>query len=255
LLDNFAPSLADFGFLHFEPKVGTFTGSFSNARENRITAVRTRNPSDQLLENNRLSETCTTKETSFTTPYERREQVNNFNAGFEHFGVGGKFRNRGGLSVNRPTIRGLYITALIDWFSENVEHPAEISFTDRNRNWFSGVDAIKASHKTVSATESHAANPASAEVLLDFPGQVDFYTLLIAGNVHRVIDRGEAVLCEFGVERRTDNLTDFTNAFAGRDAHVLLCRKFATSDLESSLNSFDESDADATDVDVMSVGD
>ena len=34
-----AAGLADFGFLHFEPEVGSFAGSFADAREHRVTAV------------------------------------------------------------------------------------------------------------------------------------------------------------------------------------------------------------------------
>ena len=108
--------------MHFEPKVGSFAGSFANPCEHRVTTVRASDPSDQLLENNRFSKTCTTEQTSLTTADERGQQIDNLDTGFENFSVGGEFGNCGSLTVNRPSVLRLDVASLIDRLTKYVEH-------------------------------------------------------------------------------------------------------------------------------------
>ena len=118
-------------------------------------------PSDEFLENNGLTQPCTTEQTGFTTANERREQVDDFDARFKDFGVGRKFGNRWGFAVNRPLGVGLDVTALVDGFTKNVEDPTEGSFADRDRHGATGIDAVESTHQTVGATESNATNLAT----------------------------------------------------------------------------------------------
>src|SRR5690606_38636067 len=85
LLDNLAARLADFGFLHFDPQVGSFTRALADAGKHRRTAVSTGDTSDELLQNNRLAKTSTTEQSSLTTADERREQVDDLDARLEDF--------------------------------------------------------------------------------------------------------------------------------------------------------------------------
>ena len=183
----------------------------------------TSNTGDELLKNNRLSESRSTEQTGLTTSNERGEQVDNLDTGFEDFGVGREFRQGWCFAVNWPSRVGFDLTALIDGFAEHVEDPTEGAFADRNRYRSPGIDAIKAPHQTVGATQSHAANFTAAKVLLDFTRKVDFNPFFAADDFHRVINRWQAIGWEFGVEGRANDLTDFTNTFGGRDAHDLLC--------------------------------
>ena len=88
LLDNVPAGIADLGFLHFQPQVGSFTGSLADAGKHRVTAVGTGDTGNQLSQNDRFAQPGTAEQPGFTTADERREQVDDFDARLEHFGFG-----------------------------------------------------------------------------------------------------------------------------------------------------------------------
>ncbi len=83
LLDDAAAGVADLGFLHFQPEVGPFAGSLADAGEHRVAAVGTGDAGDQLGEDDRLAQTGTAEQTGLAAADERREQVDDLDAGFE----------------------------------------------------------------------------------------------------------------------------------------------------------------------------
>ena len=107
LLDDAAAGVADLGFLHFQPQVGSFAGSLADAGEHRVTAVGTGDAGDQLGENDRLAQAGTAEQTGLAAADERREQVDDLDAGLEQLGLGrqvGQRRARrdGSASALRP---------------------------------------------------------------------------------------------------------------------------------------------------------
>ena len=99
-----AVGLADLGFLHFQPQVVSFAGSLADAGEHRVTAVRTGDAGDQLGEDDGLAQTGTAEQAGLSAADERRQQVDDLDAGFEDFGLGAEVFERGRLAVNRPAL-------------------------------------------------------------------------------------------------------------------------------------------------------
>ena len=88
LVDDAAAGVADLGFLHFEPEVGAFAGPLADAGEHRVTAVRAGDAGDQLGEDDRLAEAGTAEQAGLAAADERREQVDDLDAGLEQLGLG-----------------------------------------------------------------------------------------------------------------------------------------------------------------------
>jgi hypothetical protein len=219
LLDNFATGLTDLGFLHFKPQVGSFTSSLTHAGEYGVTTVGASHPSDQLLKNNRLAQPSTAEQTSFATPNERSQQIDNLDTGLEDFCVGGQFRNGWSSSVNGPVFVSGDGTTLIDRITQNIEYATERSAAYRNRNWPSQVDAILTAHQSVRATESNTTNLATTEVLLHFACEVDPNPLFISRNLYSVINRREFVLWKLCVKGRAYNLANSTHVLFSCNTH------------------------------------
>ena len=208
LIDNAAAGVADFGFLHFEPEARAFTRTLADAGEHGVTAVGGGDAGDQLGENNRLAETGTAEQTGFTTADERREQVDNLDAGFEQLGLGRQIAEGGRVAVDRPILVGIDRAAAVDRFARDVEHAAERGFADGNLYRFAGVDAVLAADEAVGAAERDATDATAAQVLLHFAGEVDLHAFVIGDDLHGVVDRRQACFFVFDVEGRADDLRD-----------------------------------------------
>ena len=76
-----AAGVADFGLLHFQPEVVAFAGPLADAGEYRVAAVLAGDAGDQLGEDDRLAQAGTAEQTGFATADERREQVDDLDAG------------------------------------------------------------------------------------------------------------------------------------------------------------------------------
>ena len=219
LFNHLASRLADFGFLHFQPQVGPFASALSHTSKNRIAAVSASNSSDQLLQNNRLAQTCTAEQTGLTTSNERGEQVDNFDTGLENFRVGRQLGYLWSLAMDRPIIIRLNRTTLIDRLTQNVEDASQCSDANWDRHRLAQVDAIQATHESVRTTECNASNTTATEVLLHFGCQVDLNALLFAFNFDCVVNRGQIAFRKLCVKRRANNLTNSSYVFCSTNAH------------------------------------
>ena len=97
-----------FGFLHFQPQVGPFAGPLADAGKHRVTAVRAGDAGDQLGENDRLAQAGPAEQAGLAAADERREQVDDLDAGLEQLGLGRKIghrRRRRGGSASAPRRR------------------------------------------------------------------------------------------------------------------------------------------------------
>ena len=215
MLDNHSACLTDFGFLHFEPQVGAFTSSLTNSSEHGISTVRTGNTSDQFGQNNRLAQTSTTEQTRLTTTNKWRQQIHNFNTGFENFGVGRKLIYLRSSAVNWPMIFSFDVTSLINRFAQDVKNTSESCFTNRNSNGLPGVDAVQSTLQAFRATQSNATNASATKVLLNLTCQIDIDALLLGNNLDRVIDWRKGIFSEFGIKSRANHLSD--------SSHILVC--------------------------------
>ena len=111
LFDDHASGLTDLGLLHFQPQVGAFASSLAHAGKHRVTTVGAGDSGDQLGQNDRLAQTGTTEQPSFTTANERCQQVDHLDPRFEQLGVGRQLVEGGCMAVNRPIVVGLDLAA------------------------------------------------------------------------------------------------------------------------------------------------
>src|SRR5262249_7862869 len=162
LFDNVSASIADLCFLHFDPEVGAFTSTLADASKYGVTAVGTRNTSDELGENNCFSQTGTAEQTGFTTADERREQVNNFNTRFEHFSLGRQVGHCRSIAVNGPIFFRLDRAAIVDRFAEQIEYTAQGRLADRHGHRAASVDDFHTADHAVSVAQGNAADAAAA---------------------------------------------------------------------------------------------
>lgn len=78
----------DFGFLHFQPKVITFTSSFTDPSKNRITTMLAGNSGDKFGEDNGFTKTRTAEQACFATTNQRGQEVNNLNTRLKDLDLG-----------------------------------------------------------------------------------------------------------------------------------------------------------------------
>ena len=132
LIDDVFAGVADLGFLHFEPEVGPFAGSFADAGEDGITAVLLGDAGDEFLNDDGFAETRAAEESGLAAAKERREQVDHLDAGLEDFGFGGQVDEFRRLAVDGPALCDVHGAAIVDRFAEQIEDAAEGFLADRD---------------------------------------------------------------------------------------------------------------------------
>ena len=74
--------------------------------------------------------------------------------------------------MDGPIVLGLDRAAAVDHVADQVEHAAERGLAHRHLDRRAGVEAVHAADHAVGVAQGDAADPAAAEVLLHFAGQV-----------------------------------------------------------------------------------
>ena len=173
---------------------------------------------DELGEDDRLAEAGTAEQAGLAAADERREQIDDLDACLEELGLRRQIGDRRRIAVDRPALRRVDRATVVDRLASEIEDAAEGFLADRHGERSAGVDAGAAADHAVGAAEGDAAHLAAAEMLLDFPDEVDGYPLRLMVDLDGVVDRRDRVLGELRVERRPDDLGDMTDLAA-----VLLC--------------------------------
>src|SRR5205814_9746189 len=102
LIGDVLSRVADLGFLHFQPQVGSLAGSLTDAGEDRVAAVLLRDAGDELLDDDGFAESRAAEESRFAAAQERREQIDHLDAGFEDLGFGSQVDEGRRLAVAGP---------------------------------------------------------------------------------------------------------------------------------------------------------
>ena len=160
------PVLPICGFLHFQPEVGPFAGSLADAGENGISAVLLGDAGDQFLDDDGLAQPRPAEQAGLAAAKERREQIDDLDAGLEDLGLGGEIDELGRLAMDGPAMLGGDRAAVVDGFAEQIEDAAEGFLADGDGQRRTGVDAIHAASKAVGAAEGDGSDASAAEVLL-----------------------------------------------------------------------------------------
>ena len=147
--------------------------------------------------------------------HERRQEVDHLDARLEDFRPGRQVGHRGRLAVDGPVVLGLDRPAAVDHVAGEIEHAAERTLADRHLDGRAGIEAFHAADHAVGVAQGHAADPAAAQVLLHLAGQIQRDALLLAGDLHGVVDRRQAVFGKLNVERRADDLRHAADVLGG----------------------------------------
>src|SRR5205823_6542461 len=150
--------VADFGFLHFQPQVGAFAGSFADAGEDGIAAVLLGDAGDELLNDHCFAQAGAAEEAGLAAAEEWREQVDDFNAGFENFGLGRQIDKIGRLAMDGAALFHLHRPAIVDGLAEQIEYAAEGFYADGNGDGPAGIDDIHAAAQTVGGAQGDSAD-------------------------------------------------------------------------------------------------
>ena len=146
---NVTVELDDTSFNHFVVKIVTFTSTFTDTTENRVTTVSLGDVVDQFLNQYRLTDTSTTEKTNLTTTSIRSQQVDNLDTGFKNFGSRGLINEFGSFGVNGTLALGVDGTTFIDGFTNDVDDTTESGRADGNGDGGTGVSSLGATYETL----------------------------------------------------------------------------------------------------------
>ena len=107
-------------------QVVTLTSTLTDTGENRVTTVGLGNVVDQFLNQHSLADTGTAEKTNLATTSVRGEEVDDLDAGFEHFGLGRLLDKLWGVGVDGRELDTLDLTALVDGLANDVHDTAMI---------------------------------------------------------------------------------------------------------------------------------
>ena len=156
----------------------------------------------ELLDDNRLPHAGTAVGPDLSATGERRDEVEHFNARFEHVNRRGLLVKCGRLAVDRPVILGLDLFQVVERLTERVEQAAKRGLTDGHRYRRARVDGLGSALKSIRFAKGKTADPVVADVLLHFEHQAATFELA----VQRVVDRRHLLRRKLNVHHRTDHL-------------------------------------------------
>ena len=106
---RFGPILRidDAGFLHFHPEVIAFAGALAHAGKHRNAAVLHGDVVDEFLDDDRLADARAAEQTDLSAAKIRLKQIDDLDAGLEHFKARRLVFKRRRLAVNRITLLGV----------------------------------------------------------------------------------------------------------------------------------------------------
>jgi hypothetical protein len=206
----------DFGLLHFVPKVVTFTGTLTDTGEHRESTVVERDVIDELHDDDRLADAGAAEETDLAALAVRLQEIDDFNAGLEHFSLRVLIFQARRRSVDGVGFLRLDRTLFIDRLTQHVDQPSQGLTTDGNRNRGSRVLHIHAASQTVRRRHRDAADAVFTKVRRNFErdphGWLPGSLILFLRHLERIVDVRQLTGRELHVDHGADDLNDFSCA-------------------------------------------
>ena len=128
---------------------------------------------DEFLNDDRLADAGATEEPDLAALQKWLDQIDDLDAGLEHFFAGGLLIERRCLAMDRPALLVADGTKLIHWLADHVHDATERFAADGHRDGTAKIDSLHAAHHAVGRLHGDAAHTALAEVLLDFENHID----------------------------------------------------------------------------------
>ena len=208
--------IEDAGLFHFVNQVVTFTGTLTNASENRNATVVLSNTLNHFLNQNGLAHTCATEEANLATLNIWGEQVDNLDARFEHLRASLKLVECRRLAVNGPALGDFQMLTGLE-IQDLAGHVENVTLRDvayRNRDRSTGIGDNRAANHTVGRLERNRTNQVVTEVLSNLKGDRlnAGFTFALPGKIHInvqcVVQGRNCVRRELNIDNRSDNTCD-----------------------------------------------
>ena len=199
--------------LHLEEQVVALARALADAGEDRHAAVLLRDVVDQLLDQHRLPDAGAAEQADLAAAHERRDQVDDLDAGLEDLDLRRQVGELGRVAVDRPAL-GIRAgrLLLVDGIAEHIPHAAERHLADGHRDRPAGVEDVGAAGDAVGRVHGDRADAVVAEVLLHLRDQVG---AVGARDAQRRVDRGELAR-EHGVDDDALDLEQLAGAVSVR---------------------------------------
>ncbi len=191
---------------HLVIEIVAFAGTFADAGEYRIAAVRLGDVVDQFHDDHGLADPGAAEQADLAALGIRREQVDDLDAGDENGRLGGLIGIGRRVLVDRARLLVRHRTRLIDRVADHVDDAAERAGPDRHRDRLAGVAHLLAAHQTFAGIHGDSAHGRFAEVLGNFEHQ----TVALVFGLQRVEDRRQVTL-ELHVNDSADDLGDVSD--------------------------------------------
>ena len=178
---------------------------------------------DQLLDDDRLADAGAAEEADLAALHERRDQVDDLDAGLEDLGLGLEVGELGRLAVDRPALGVLgHRRAAVHRLAQHVEDPAQRRLAHRHGDRPAGVGHLHAAGHAVGGAHRHRAHLVLPDVLLHLGGEPDRDGAAGVLELERVVDLGQVLGLELDVEHRADDLDDAADVLRVRAGGGLL---------------------------------
>src|ERR1039457_3074768 len=198
----------DAGFLDLEPQIVAFPGAFADAGEDGDPAVLHGEVVDELLNNDGLADAGATEEADLAAAEVGLDEIDDLDAGLEHFEAGGLLFEGGRGAVNGKLFLGVDGAHLVHRLADDVEHAAQRLRAHRHHDGMSEADGFHAAHQAFGGLEGDGADASLGDMLLDFADDIDGIERVeaFAGNADGGVDEGDLPFGELAVHGRTGHL-------------------------------------------------
>jgi peptide chain release factor 1 len=157
--------LNDGSLLHLVVQIVTLTGTLTDTSKDRETTVGLGDVVNQLLNEDSLSNTSTSKETNLSTTSVRSQQVDNLDTGNEDLSGGGLLGELRGVGVDGGVLGGLDGTTLVNGVTSDVHDTTEGTGTDGNHDGVAGIENLLTTDETFGTVHGNAADNVLTQML------------------------------------------------------------------------------------------
>ena len=199
---------------HFQPQVVAFAGALADAGEYREAAVFRGDVADELHDDDGLADPGAAEQAGLAALGVGFEQVDDLDAGLQHFGAGALFLQGGGLAVDGVALLHRHLAHTVYRLADDVEDAPEHLTAHRHRNRLPGVLRLGAAHQAVRGLHGHRAHGGLAQMLGDLGGDFLAVAVSAAPDLEGVVDGRQPVGRKLDVHHGADDLNDFSRAHA-----------------------------------------
>lgn len=139
----------DLGLLHLVVQIVTLTGTLADTSEDGVTTVGLGDVVDQLLNEDSLSDTGTSKETNLSTTSVGSEEIDDLDTSNKDLGASGLLGERGSVSVDGSTLGGLDRATLVNGVTSDVHDATKSLGTDWNHDGVAGIGCTVTADETL----------------------------------------------------------------------------------------------------------